>query len=564
MIVRPGSILTFAALTWLWVSLCRAMPPALADTAKAGELNSSQTKSGEKDPPEVAIGERLFLETRFAQFFYANCDGDVNRPLPGGDPGMERAVTLGQPAAGPFAGKSMNCRACHLVDELKDAGLGNRAYADFARRSPIPARNDGRAFTPRNSPPLVNALAGPPEQSFLHFDAEFGTPEDLVKGTLTGRNYGWLPDEQPTAVAHIAKVIREDDGTGELAKEFGGAYGVVLKGTDPALSKDFRLPAEFRLDVSRANDAEIMHAIARLVTAYLRSLEFEKDENGLYTGSPFDVFLAKNKLPRNPGGTSDLEFSRRLLKAVEALKAPQFVSNADRQFKLHAQEFKFGPDELAGMKIFFTEKAASTGRSAGNCIACHAAPHFTDFQFHNTGAAQDEYDAVHGAGAFARLQFPSQAERLARAGEFLPPSARHPRATGRFINASSADKPGHVDLGLWNVFGNPAVPGPQERLLRLLRADCGERSATVDQLLPRTVAMFKTPGLRDLGHSAPYLHTGRADTLEDVLMFYARASHLAREGRLVNGAPELKQMSLGNQDIPPLAAFLRSLNEDYE
>ena len=55
----------------------------------------------------------------------------------------------------------MNCRVCHLVDESPDPGTtGTRTYADFARRSPIPDRGDGRTHTPRNSPPLVNASLG--------------------------------------------------------------------------------------------------------------------------------------------------------------------------------------------------------------------------------------------------------------------------------------------------------------------------------------------------------------------------------------------------------------------
>ena len=41
--------------------------------------------------------------------------------------------------------------------------------------------------------------------------------------TLTGRNYGWLPGESQLAVAHVARVIREDDGTGALAQTSGGS-----------------------------------------------------------------------------------------------------------------------------------------------------------------------------------------------------------------------------------------------------------------------------------------------------------------------------------------------------
>src|SRR5262245_20447614 len=37
------------------------------------------------DPPEVQVGERLFLETRFAQYFASHSSG-ANAPLTQGDP----------------------------------------------------------------------------------------------------------------------------------------------------------------------------------------------------------------------------------------------------------------------------------------------------------------------------------------------------------------------------------------------------------------------------------------------------------------------------------------------
>ena len=101
------------------------------------------------DPAEVLIGERLFLETRFAQFFAAHAV-DVNSPLAQGDPTVESTATTSAPFPGPFAGASINCRSCHLVDEqLLTPGAGMRTYADFARRSPIPAREDGLTVTRR-------------------------------------------------------------------------------------------------------------------------------------------------------------------------------------------------------------------------------------------------------------------------------------------------------------------------------------------------------------------------------------------------------------------------------
>ena len=207
----------------------------------------------EGDPPEITNGERLFLETRFAQFFKVFWDGggDVNEPLPEGDHMLDKVVnwklTPEEFAEGPFAGQSMNCRSCHFVDELGVEeplpGYGMRTYSDFARRSPVPVREDGHTTSVRNAPPLVNASL-PRDVFFLHFDAEFPTLVDLVKGTLTGRNFGYLPAEQGDAIAHIARIIREDDGSGDLAQEFGGlSYSVLFAGTDPAIPEEF-LPPE--------------------------------------------------------------------------------------------------------------------------------------------------------------------------------------------------------------------------------------------------------------------------------------------------------------------------------
>ncbi len=79
----------------------------------------------------------------------------------------------------------------------------------------------------------------------------------------------------------------------------------------------------------------------------------------------------------------------------------------------------------------------------------------------------------------------------------------------------------------------------------------------------RSVATFKTPGLRDLSHSAPYMHNGAFATLEDVLALYQNSATLTREQTLRNAAPDLGGIAIKTRDVEALAAFLRSLNEDY-
>ena len=258
----------------------------------------------------------------------------MNTPLTGGEgPVMDKTVTLNVVAPGPFPGQSMNCRACHLVDEQREGGLGNRTYSDFATRSPIPDRGDGRKFTPRNSPPLVNASMSHPGGFFLHFDAEFADGKSLVKGGFTGRNFGWLPTEHSQAVGHIAKVIREDNSQNFLGFEFGGAYRMVLAGTDPAIPANFRLPEEFRIDVFKATDDQVLEAVAKLVNAYLESLTFVTNDSGEYDASPYDTFLKKNLLPRQPdSGEDDKSYSRRLRALVGDLTAPCVRDPCRRRF----------------------------------------------------------------------------------------------------------------------------------------------------------------------------------------------------------------------------------------
>lgn len=507
------------------------------------------------DPAEIAIGERLFLETRFAQ---------AHAERPGKpDPALDLTATGGAPLPGPFAGKTMNCRACHLVDEHAQAKNGGmRSYADFAPLAPIPSRGDGVRVTERNSQALVNIA--PPEKpnALFHFDGEFASLEDLVRGTFTGRNFGWLPGEQAKARAHIAKLVREDDGTGELAREFGGAYKTVLAGTDPKLAAHLRLPAEYRVDANTATDSEILDALAKLVAAYTRDLGYARDEQGRYTGSPYDRFLAKNQLPRKPeDGESDLAYSRRLAKAAGALTNPIWISPKDGGFDTHKQTFAFGVRELRGMRIFFRE---SGKRSAGNCIACHAAPHFSDYGFHNTGITQNRYDAVHGAGAFAALAIPDLKTRQADHNAWLPAGENHPKASGRFRSHIDKTKPGRVDLGVWNVYANPDMPGPRTRLHAQLCLQKGGRGCATDSLLNSAVAAFKTPVLRDLGHSQPYMHSGHIADLKTVIAAYIANAELARAGKLRNADPALQAMHLGGGDIEALVAFLNALNEDYD
>jgi len=631
------------------------------------------------DGADVNIGERLFLETRFSEYFYTNSQGDANAAIPG-DPIVATLTTTSGSVPGPFAGQAMNCRQCHLVDEegygpYGNVALGNRTYCDFAQRSPVPLRDDGRFQTPRNSPTLVDSFIPHNGPLLLHLDGQFASAHDLIIGTLTGRNYGWKPGEYATAVHHIASIIRNDDGLGYLAMQArGGRWHVELPGEtsysnvfsgftnyagsylfDPrSLTADLISP-QYRLNMRDPDttDDQILNTIASLIEAYLRNLFFSQATNGLnfvgagtpiFNGSPYDAFLIKNNLPQFPvANETSGHYVQRLLESVNQLQNPQFVTDpADGVFETQTQLFQFGANELAGLKIFLASANGNRtfpGRNVGNCATCHSPPAFTDFLFHNTGASQEEYDSVHQPGAFRALRVPGSDKRVANYDAYLPPTPNHPNATGNFETPANRNNADQADLGLWNVFANPDFPAPQPGIWQIVPQMLGlttpqvENSAlhdrrftfsggngvpgsiyyivastnpalpgtnwtviatnTFDQMgrfsfdtavpsgparsyyrlslrlptaaevLPLTIARFKTQTIRDLGQSYPYLHTGRMDSIEAVIRFYQKFSIMARRGEVRNADPELSGVSLDDSAIVPLAAFLRSLDEDY-
>jgi hypothetical protein len=300
-------------------------------------------------PADQNVGERIFVDTRFAEYFAEHMTG-VNDPLPVGDPVVAQVSTPMGLLPGPFAGQSVNCRSCHFVTEFTDVtGVRNRTYADFVDHSPIPRMINGITSTPRNAMQMVGTFQPHSGPQFLHFDGEFATGEDLSLSTLTGRNFGWAPDQYQQAIAHIAKVIREDNGNnaGSNTYTHGIPYAKIFLGTDSSIPADSLLPPQYRLDVNTASDEAIVEDMAKLLASYMEGLLFKQDEFGRYITSPYDVFLRVNHLPTQPkAGENDPQYAQRLLAALDSLSSPVFVDGSYGSFQYHPQDFAFGATEL--------------------------------------------------------------------------------------------------------------------------------------------------------------------------------------------------------------------------
>src|SRR5262249_6231443 len=202
--------------------------------------------------------------------------------------------------------------------------------------------------------------------------------------------------------------------------------------------------------------------------------------------SAFDRFVAANGLPSSPAQGEEVRlFARRVLgrlSELESARGLKLVPGFDQQ-------------AFSGFRVFL----ASNGEtSRGNCVVCHAPPSFSDYSFHNMGVSQAEYEAVHGQGSFDRLVIPGAAAT---------------RPSTEFRETPSLANPRLVDLGYWNFVDPSSSPLRRE----------GESE---ERFLSRMIATFKTPTLRNLAYSHPYLHNGAFSTVEQTVFELKRLSDL--------------------------------------
>jgi cytochrome c peroxidase len=182
----------------------------------------------------------------------------------------------------------------------------------------------------------------------------------------------------------------------------------------------------------------------------------------------------------------------------------RLLVSADSSF----DRWYFGKDELAvspsakrGFEVF---------RGKGRCIVCHTVSEdyalFTDGQFHNTGIGY--FSTMQPVGTeFDVLLAPGQQARV---------ESDLAQTTGMTTFA---------DLGRYEVTGRP-----DDRW------------------------RYRTPTLRNVALTAPYMHDGSLPTLRDVLAFYDR-------GGVPNEVLDslIRPLGLSDSEIEDLLAFLHSL-----
>jgi cytochrome c peroxidase len=169
-----------------------------------------------------------------------------------------------------------------------------------------------------------------------------------------------------------------------------------------------------------------------------------------------------------------------------------------------AEKEAMSADQQAGFRLF-------TGKA--NCSSCHLITNesalFTDNSMHNTGIGYQR--SMSNPSAETRVQI-APGEHITVRGDVV---------------ADASETPPN-DLGLYEITENP-----DDRW------------------------KYRTPTLRNVALSAPYMHNGSISTLEEVIAFY-NGGGIGNE--LLD--PLLRPLNLSDQESDQLLAFLSALTGD--
>jgi cytochrome c peroxidase len=211
-----------------------------------------------------------------------------------------------------------------------------------------------------------------------------------------------------------------------------------------------------------------------------------------------------------------------IVKAIAAYERTQLSGNSPFDRFISGDTNAITEAQKRGWEVF---------KGKANCIECHsfsaASPFFTDFRFHNTGIAANDMNFE---------QLTGLARKIADSK-----------------TSSSGTKP-------VNLTTNQPASGPQSQHSAPLLAhtqgftDLGRYLVTKR---PKDIGAFKTPTLRDIELTTPYMHNGAEKTLIDVVRFYNRGGNAS-----ANLDERMHPLNLSDVEINELVEFMRALTSD--
>jgi cytochrome c peroxidase len=275
-----------------------------------------------------------------------------------------------------------------------------------------------------------------------------------------------------------------------------------------------RFAAQWELPLAVAENARNMNG-DRLRVVHLIFDKYKADYEGVFGALEPAIGTDATRFPAigKPGvaewdnmAAADKEIATRVFvnfgKVLEAYQRRLVSRNAPLDRFVAGNVHALGDDELRGLKLFI---------GAAECAACHSGPHFSDGLFHNLG--------------------------LAQTGLHVPATDN-----GRFADVTP------LVASTLNVDGAFSDDRQSGRLTGLTSTPPDEWKG-----------QFRTPSLRGVAETGPYMHAGQLATLEDVIAFYDAGGATTAAG---TKDARIKPLGLSVRERADLAAFLRALSGD--
>jgi len=242
-----------------------------------------------------------------------------------------------------------------------------------------------------------------------------------------------------------------------------------------------------------------------------------------------------------------------------ALQAGQFYDLRAPNLENQAIDVVGSRDEMHGSLDAAADRLAQQPRYAARFrqafpITEAGAPLVSPVRIQNALAAYER--------SLVRLNAPLDRHVRGEKGAVLSPAAvrgfnlyagRARCATCHFLPLTNGTAPPTFQDSEAEVLGVPTRPGSRQ-----LDADLGRYALT--KLAPLRHA-FKTPTLRNVALTAPYMHNGQFRTLEEVIAFYNEGGGVGQGITVANQTLPPDKLHLTPKDVADLKAFLVTLTD---
>ncbi len=389
-----------------------------------------------------------------------------------------------------------------IVAQVPASGAAAQAEVEWSEREWAKARTHSPLPAPRPSPTnrfADNALAALLGQR-LFFDARFSANGSVSCASCHAPDLGF--SDGKSLSTGLGRTARHSPSLWNVAQQRwffwdGRADSLWAQAVQPLEN-----PKEMGFD--RVSLARTLRGDATLRT------EYEK----LFGALPDVASWPERAAPGDDG--SELAAAWQRMGAEEQRAASRVAANFGKALEAFERTLVRGnaPFDrfVAGETTALSESARRgwklfAGRA--NCRSCHSGPAFTDGEFHNIGIPPLAGGKSEDPARYAGIE-------LLRADPF--------NSQGEFSDARAGED--------------------------ALRLETLERT-------PQAFGEYRTPSLRNVALTAPYMHEGQLKSLADVVRFYSTLEGATQVGH--HQEQVLQPLNLSSDEAADLVAFLESL-----